>query len=169
MATVKSECFAFPSCLLEVIQTNEDPNSYENSCTDPHRLDNPQNQCSSSFLRQILRDEVGVPVVIRVVFLVVQATIKRIQSFPFTAFLVVKVKSRKNFERGSETDFSPTIGHRVCSLHFPGKRKIRNVRYIFLGTRIRNGLMNLQARSSCFLISKGWGTDKLIQKLPQQK
>ena len=57
MATVESECYEVLSCLLEAIQTNEDPSSFENSCTGPQRLDNPQNQC---FLCQILRGKVGV-------------------------------------------------------------------------------------------------------------
>ena len=47
MATVESECLEVLSCLLEAIQTNEDPSSFENSCTGPQRLDNSQNQCSS--------------------------------------------------------------------------------------------------------------------------
>ena len=47
MAIVESECFEVLSCLLEAIQTNEDPSSFQNSCTGPQRLDNPQNQCSS--------------------------------------------------------------------------------------------------------------------------
>ena len=47
MAIVESECFEVLSCLLEAIQTNEDPSSFQNSCTGPQRLENPQNQCSS--------------------------------------------------------------------------------------------------------------------------
>jgi hypothetical protein len=78
-----------------------------------------------SFLRRILRGEVGVLVVIRVVFLIVQATIKGIQSFPFTAFLVVKVKSRKNFERGGLISFH--VGISLLQL------AIESVRCIFLG------------------------------------
>jgi hypothetical protein len=78
-----------------------------------------------SFLRRILRGEVGVLVVIRVVFRIVQATIKGIQSFPFTAFLVVKVKSRKNFERGGLISFH--VGISLLQL------AIESARCIFLG------------------------------------
>lgn len=63
--------------------------------------------------------------VIRVVFLVVQATTKGIQSFPFIAFLVVKVKSRKNFERGGLISFH--VGISLLQL------VIESVRCIFPG------------------------------------
>ena len=47
MTTIESECFEVLSRLLEIFQTDEDPSSFENSCTGPQRLHNPQNQCSS--------------------------------------------------------------------------------------------------------------------------
>ena len=59
MPTVESECFEVLSCLLEVIQTEEDPNSFENSCTGPQRLDNPPNQCSSQLFSSDFARRIG--------------------------------------------------------------------------------------------------------------
>ena len=94
----------------------------------------PKISAAVSFLRQILRGEVGVLVVIGVVFLVVQATIIQSNNNPenpelsFYSIPSGKSKESKELRKRwlnliSRRDFSPTIGHRVCSLHFPGKRK----------------------------------------------
>ena len=105
MSTAASECFGVLSCLLEAVQTNEDPSAFANSCASHSGWITPKISAAVNFLRQILRSKVGLLVVIRVEFLVVQATIKGIQSFPLTAILVVKLKSRKNFERGGLISF----------------------------------------------------------------
>ena len=42
MSTVENECFDFLNSLLSGIQANEDSSSFQNSSTEPQRLDNPE-------------------------------------------------------------------------------------------------------------------------------
>ena len=50
MATTESECAAVDHCLLDAVKSNEDPSSFENSCTGLQRFDSPKNngECAVS-------------------------------------------------------------------------------------------------------------------------
>ena len=50
MATTESECAAVDRCLLDAVKSNEDPSSFENSCTGLQRFDSPKNngECAVS-------------------------------------------------------------------------------------------------------------------------
>ena len=50
MATIKSECSAVDRCPLDAVKPNEDPSSFENSCTGLQRFDSPKNngECAVS-------------------------------------------------------------------------------------------------------------------------
>ena len=50
MATIESECAAVDRCLLDAVKSNEDPSSFENSCTGLQRFDSPKNngECAVS-------------------------------------------------------------------------------------------------------------------------
>ena len=50
MATIESECAAVDCCLLDAVKSNEDPSSFENSCTGLQRFDSPKNngECAVS-------------------------------------------------------------------------------------------------------------------------
>ena len=58
--TVESECIAVLSCLLEAVEANEDPSSFQFSCTGLHRtFDSPKintNRPLSSGFDEIIRD-----------------------------------------------------------------------------------------------------------------
>ena len=82
---VSSECFEVHSCLLVAIQTNK---KYIQTLVLLRTLAQvhrgwiiPKISAAHSFLHNILQSEVGVLVVINVVFLFVQITIKGIHSF----------------------------------------------------------------------------------------
>ena len=60
MATTESECGAVDRCLLDAVKSNQDPSSFENSCTGLQRFDSPKNngECAvtSSFGQTKWRD-----------------------------------------------------------------------------------------------------------------
>ena len=128
MATVESKCFEVLSCLLEAIQTNEDPSSFENSSTGPQRLDNPQNQCSGQLSSSNFTRRSGGAGGYTCCVPGCSNNNERNPELSFYSIPSGKSKESKELRKRwlnliSRRDFSPTIGHKVCSLHFPGKRK----------------------------------------------
>ena len=125
MATVGREYFEVLNRLLEAVQTNEDSSSFENSCTSPLWMNNSESHCSSQLSSSNFTRRSGGAGGYTCCVSDCSSTIKGIQSFPFTAFLVVKVKSRKNFERGGLISFHVRI--------YLLQLAIESARCIFLG------------------------------------
>ena len=128
MSTVEDECFDVLNSLLAGIQANEDCSSFQNSSTEPQRLDNPENQGSGQFFPSISTNQSGGSGGYTCCVPGCSSNNKRNPELSFYNF--PNGKSKESIELRnrwinliSRKDFSPTIGHRVCSLHFPGGRK----------------------------------------------
>ncbi len=128
MATVEDECFEVLNCLLAAIQANEDSSSFENSCTGAQRLDNPESQCSGQSFPSISTKQSGGAGGYTCCVPGCSSNNKKSPELSFYNFPNGKSKESIELRKRwinliSRKDFSPTIGHRVCSLHFPGGRK----------------------------------------------
>ena len=128
MATVESVCAEILCRLSEAVQTNEDSSSFTNSCmglqsfTSPESNDKSPLSSTSTTKRSGGAD--GFTCCVPGCF----TNNKRNPELSFYNF--PNGKSKESVERRkkwinliSRKDFSPTTGHRVCSLHFPGGRK----------------------------------------------
>ena len=130
MSTVEDECFNVLNSLLLGIQTKKDFSSFQNSSTEPQRLDNPESQSSGQLFSSISTKQSAsrgaggytccVPGC--------SSNNKRNPELSFYNFPNGKSKEAIELRKRwinliSRKDFSPTTGHRVCSLHFPGGRK----------------------------------------------
>ena len=128
MATVERECFEVLNRLLEAVQTNEDSSSFENSCTSPLRLNNSESQCSSQLSSSNFTRRSGGAGGYTCCVPDCSSNHKRNPELSFYSIPSGKSEESKELRKRwinliSRRDFSPTIGHRVCSLHFPGGRK----------------------------------------------
>lgn len=128
MATVGSECFEVLNCLLEAVQANEDPSSFENSCTDPLRLDNSESQCNSRLSSSNFTRPCGGAGGYTCCVPGCSSNHKRNPELSFYSIPSGKSEESKELRKRwinliSRRDFSPTIGHRICSLSFPGGPK----------------------------------------------
>ena len=119
MATVFCVLLFF-SRLLEALQANEDPSSFQNSCADLVKrfgsLESNGNSRLLSTSTSTKRSDCFTCCVSGFVL----PTIKEIPSLLFIIIQVVKVWNQKNSGYNyviSCKDFVPTTDHRVCSLH----------------------------------------------------
>ena len=128
MSTVEDECFDVLNSLLSGIQANEDSSSFQNSNTEPPRLDNPEGQSSGQLFSSISTKQSGGAGGYTCCVPGCSSNNKRNPELSFYNFPNGKSKESIELRKRwinliSRKDFSPTIGHRVCSLHFPGGRK----------------------------------------------
>ena len=94
MSTVEDECFDVLNSLLAGIQANEDSSSFQNSSTEPQRLDNPESQSSGQLFSSISTKQSGGAGGYTCCVLVCSSNNKRTQNFLFTTFPMVRVKIR---------------------------------------------------------------------------
>ena len=128
MATVGRECFEVLNRLLEAVQTNEDSSSFENSCPSPLWLNNYEIQWSSQLSTSNFTRRSGGAGGNTCCVSDCSSNHKRNPELSFYSILSGKSEESKELRKRwvnliSRKDFSPTIGHRVRSLHFPGGRK----------------------------------------------
>ncbi|CAB4018653.1 THAP domain-containing 11, partial [Paramuricea clavata] len=107
------------------VQINEDSNSCENSCTSSLRLNNSESQCSSQLSSSNFTRRSGGAGGYTCCVPDCSSNHKRNPELSFYSIPSGKSKESKELRKRwinliSHRDFSPTIGHRVCSLHFPG-------------------------------------------------
>jgi hypothetical protein len=110
---------------LEAVQANEDSSSFQNSCTGLQRFDSPRSNgnkplSSSSTSKRSGGFTCCVPGCF--------TNSKRNPEFSFYNFPSGKSEESKELRQKwidliFRENFSPTKGHRVCSLHFPGRCK----------------------------------------------
>ena len=128
MATVERECFEFLNHLLEAVQTNEDSSSFENSCRSSLRLNNSESRCSSQLSSSNFTRRSGGAGGYTCCVPDCSSNHKMNPDLSFYSIPSGKSEESKELRKRwinliSHTDLSPTIGHRVCLLRFPGGRK----------------------------------------------
>jgi hypothetical protein len=114
--------------LLEAVQTNEDSSSFENSCTSPLWLNNSESQCSSQLSSSNFTRGSGGAGGYTCCVSDCSSNHKMNPELSFYSIPSGKSEESKELRKRwinliSRKDFSPTIGHRVCSLHFQGDVK----------------------------------------------
>ena len=128
MSTVEDECFDVLNSLLAGIQANEDSSSFQNSSTEPQQLDNAEIQSSGQLFSSISTKQSGGAGGYTCCVPGCSSNNNRNPELSFYNFPNGKSKESIELRKRwinliSRKDFSPTIGDRVCSLHFPGGRK----------------------------------------------
>ena len=153
MATIEKECAAVLCCLLEAVQANEDSSSFQNSCTGLQRFDSPRSNgnkplSSSSTSKRSGGFTCCVPGCF--------TNSKRNPEFSFYNFPSGKSEKSKELRQKwigliARESFSSTKGHRMCSLHFPGRGKTYMNRLQYLNVPIPTNFPTSQPLASSSL------------------
>ena len=107
-STVESECIAVLSCLLEAVEANEDPSSFQRSCTGLQTFESPKINTNRPLSSGHASKKRSVDlVVIRVVSLGVVLTVKEIWSFSFTIFQMEKNVQSKDLRKKLDRSYGP--------------------------------------------------------------
>ena len=128
MATIESECAAVDCCLLDAVKSNEDPSSFENSCMGLQRFDSPKNNGEHAVSVPVSGKRSGGHGGFTCCVPGCFSNNKKnpelfLYNFPNCNSEESRDLQKKWINLISRKDFSPTSGHRVCSLHFPGGKK----------------------------------------------
>jgi hypothetical protein len=154
MATIEKECAAVLCCLLEAVQANEVSSSFHNSCTGLQRFDSPRLSNGNKPLSSssASKRSGGFTCCVPGCF----TNSKRNPEFSFYNFPSGKSEKSKELRQKwigliARESFSSTKGHRMCSLHFPGRGKTYMNRLQYLNVPIPTNFPTSQPLASSSL------------------